>query len=81
VSKTLITTCECDANNSNATIFKYDINKPQRLTFLVDDPKTGKPEEFCIRQRQWSGIHVTHKCDFDPLLTTQDLEPFFHEVF
>jgi hypothetical protein len=81
MSKPLITTSQCDANNSNVAIFKYDINKPQRLTFLADDPKTGKIDEWCISGWAFSGIQVTHKCDFDPLLTYQDREPFFHEVF
>jgi hypothetical protein len=47
---------------------------------VANDPKTGKKDDWCIRQWEFSGIHATFKCDFDPLSTYQDREPFFHEI-
>jgi hypothetical protein len=78
MNQVLITTCECD---TNMAIFKYDKNKPQRLTFVAEDRQTGKKDEWCLRQWAYSGIHVTSKCDFDPVAKYQDIEPIFHELF
>jgi len=78
--KTLITSYECDINNPNVAHFEYDKNQPQRLTFLEDDPKTSKKEEWCIRQR-WDEIEMVPICNSDPLLFYQETQPFFHEIF
>jgi hypothetical protein len=37
---------ECERDNPSVAVFKFDKNKPQRLSFVVDvDTKTGKQEE------------------------------------
>jgi len=78
MQKTLITTRACETNKSNVPLFKYDKNKPQRLTFLENDPTIGKKEEWCIRG-DGSFIQVMPKSDVDPV-TSYEFEPIFHEV-
>jgi hypothetical protein len=57
--------------------FKYDKDKAQRLSYLADiDVKTGKREEWCIRNFLDGTIQVHPVCNSLPLAR----ESFFHEV-
>ncbi len=79
--KTLSTSYECEHDNPNLALFKYDKNKPQRLSFLGDiDMKTGKREERCIRNFFANSIQVEPTCTDDSVSTEWIYETQFHEV-
>jgi hypothetical protein len=61
--------------------FKYDENKPQRLSFLNVNAHTGHMEEWCIRKFYASTIQVVPVCDSMPDASDWAKEAFFHEVF
>lgn len=76
--KTLITSCACDMNSSSVALFKYDKNKPQRLTFLETDPTTNKTQEWLIRGDS-SFLQVVPKLKMDGI-SLYEFEPVFHKV-
>jgi hypothetical protein len=62
--KTLTTSYDCERDNPNLALFKYDKNKRQRLTYLTDvNMKTGKREEWCIRTCIDDTIQVYPVCE------------------
>ncbi len=78
----LIVSDECEYDNPNLAIFKYDKNKSQRLSYLRNvDVNTGKKEEWCIRQYFASNVRVAPTC----ILYPDDPEfvdgADFHEIF
>jgi len=74
--KTLTTSYDCVHDHPNLALFKYDKNKPQRLTYLADvNMKTGKREEWCIRTYLDGTIQVHPVCH-SPRFA---YETFFHE--
>jgi len=80
-NKALSVSDECERNNPDLALFKYDKNKPQRLSFLGDiDINTGKREEWCIRHWLASVIQVAPTCIFYPDHPNYVAEVFFHEV-
>jgi len=75
--KTLIASDRCDRNDPNMAFFKYDKNKPERLSYLADvDAKTGKREEWyiCISM---GGILIVHSNCIRPDYSNP---PSFHEI-
>lgn len=55
--KFLTTGHECEYNDSNVALFKFNTNRPDRLSYIASiDPNTGKQEEWCIRE--WLGSHI-----------------------
>lgn len=78
----LSTTYECEPDNPNLALFKYDRNEPERLSFLGDvNQKTGKREELCIHNFLSSTIKVAPTCTDYLLYPSGELnETYFHEV-
>ncbi len=65
--KTLISSDECERDNPDLALFKYDKRKPQRLSFLGDvDVNTGNREEWCIHHWYANTIQVAPMCVFYP---------------
>jgi hypothetical protein len=61
--KALVTSYDCERDNPNLALFKYDKNKSQRLSYLADiDMKTGKRAEWCIRNFSDGTIQVDVLC-------------------
>jgi hypothetical protein len=77
----LVSSDECEYDNPNLALFKYDKNKPQRLSYLNVDVNRSKKEEWCIRQYFASDVRVAPTC----ILYPDDLEfvdeANFHEIF
>lgn len=60
-----MTSDQCDTNNTNVALFKYDKNQPQQLVFLQDfNSTTGEVEEWCIGNSN-NSIQVMPECGFD----------------
>ena len=78
---TLSTSYECKNDNPNLAVFKYDKNKPQRLSFVANsvDMKTGGREEYCVRNYFASTIQVEPNCDEHPYADEMIYEAYFHE--
>ena len=81
--RTLSTSYDCEPDNPNLALFKYDQNKPQRLSFLGDVNKTtGEREELCIRNFLVSTIQVEPTCTDDLLYPNGEVsETYFQELF
>jgi len=76
----LITSDKCEKDNPALALFKYDNNKPERLSFLGDvNPNTGNREEWRICHWLSGSIHVAPKCVYYPNSGLVG-ETFFHEV-
>ena len=76
--KALRTSDDCERSNPNLALFKYDKNKPQRLSYLADvDVNTGKRAEWCIRTYLDGSIQVHPVCN----TTLPTRETIFHEYF
>ena len=73
---------ECEYDSPNLALFKYDKNKPQRLSYLGSvDVNKSKTEEWCIRQYFASNIRVAPKCILYPDEPEFVNEANFHEIF
>jgi hypothetical protein len=79
---TLSSSDKCDRDNPALALFKYDKNKPQRLSFLAGvNVNTGHMEEWCIRKYYASTVQVAPKCELESVSPYWVGEAFFHEVF
>lgn len=75
--RALTTSYHCDRNNPNLATFKYDKNKPQRLSYLAGvNVKTGKQDEWCICTFMGSILYVHPDCH----LREYKGEAFFREI-
>ena len=78
---TLVVSDKCDHADPTLALFKYDKNKPQRLSFLHVNSSTGHMEEWCVRKHYASNIQVVPECDWKATLSHWVGEAFFHEIF
>lgn len=55
---------ECEHGDPDVAWFKFNKKRPQRLSYIENlDPKTGKQEEWCIRNWLGSQLQVVPDCD------------------
>jgi len=73
---------QCERDNPDLALFKYDKNKQQRLSFIGNANKNvSHIEEWCIRQWYASVIQVASTCGMKSASPNWVAEAFFHEVF
>lgn len=78
---TLTVSDKCDRGDPTLALFKYDKNKPQRLSFLHVNSTTGHMEEWCVRKYYASTIQVVPECGWKATLSSFVGEALFHEIF
>ncbi|CAF1235601.1 unnamed protein product [Rotaria magnacalcarata] len=79
--KTLIISSQCETNNSNVAVFKYDKNKFEGLVFLQDvNSAMATTEEWCIGTLAGT-IEVKPKCGFDSDVNMNISSVVFQEIF
>jgi hypothetical protein len=80
--KFLTTSYECKHDDPNVARFKFNRNRPQRLSFIANvDSEPEKQEEWCIREWLGSQIQVVPDCDGNnPFSTLKMFEVYFLEV-
>jgi hypothetical protein len=81
-SKYLTTGYECEHDDPDVAHFKLNKDRPQRLSFIGNiDPKTGKHEEWCIREWAASRLEVVPDCKANnPFTSYQMTEMYFLEI-
>ena len=62
--KTLGVSDKCDRGDPTLNLFKYDKNKPQRLSFLHINSSTGRTEGWGVPKFYASNIQVMSECDW-----------------
>jgi len=80
--KALSASHECERDDPSVARFKFDKNNPHRLSFMGDiDTKTGKQEEWCIRNWVGSLLEVLPRCDsYNPFTNFTLHEVYFQEI-
>jgi hypothetical protein len=78
----LTTGYECEHDDPNVARFKFNKDRPQRLSFIGNfDSKTGKQEEWCIRDWIGNKLQVVPDCNGDnPFTSYQMFEIYFLEI-
>jgi hypothetical protein len=81
-SKFLTTGYECEHDDPDVARFKFNKNRPNRLSFIENvDQKTGKQEEWCIRNWIGDQLQVVPDCDGNNPFSNFELpEVYFLEI-